>query len=238
MCWELLAQTFASLLIFMETKGGPRRACLVLHCAERCGRMGLAPHAAVWHLFLPQTLGNGTAERLRLAVVELHPYCPELWGWEQERGTGQAALPACIVVPGRVSQESSGSGWWEGVKTGQFLPSEVPAFEHKFMKRKFSSRTLYQAVRVTVPKRNSAKGLHPAWSYCTVFSPLLELIQWCIFSQHRKGRGEIGQNKPTVLLVYFISSAATPVARPLPITCTFTKQSYCQVMMPPVMYIN
>ena len=60
--------------------------------------------------FFLKPLGNGTAERLRLAVVELHPYCPELWGWEQERGTGQVTLPACIVVPGRVSQESSGSG--------------------------------------------------------------------------------------------------------------------------------
>lgn len=52
--------------------------------------MGLAPHAAVWHLFLPQTLGSGTAERLRLAVVELHPYCPELWGTAvPELGTGE-----------------------------------------------------------------------------------------------------------------------------------------------------
>lgn len=89
----------------MESKGGPRRARLVLHCAEWCGRMGLAPRAAFWHMFLPQTLGNETAEGLRLAVVVLRPCCPKLWGWEQERGTGQVTLPACSAGQGITTKQ-------------------------------------------------------------------------------------------------------------------------------------
>lgn len=125
--WETLTWNCASMLKSMHFQRGPCRVCWVLqrshgmrtqhvHPAHRQlgGRRRLAHSAAVWEVgSFFKSLRTRLHEGFRLTVVVARPCCPELWGWERDRRTGQisksSSLPV-VVEPVGALQENSDSG--------------------------------------------------------------------------------------------------------------------------------